>query len=179
FDVRYHAYSRYGSVYVGREAVLEKIVWTDEGWPTFENNASYSRERAAWDFTDNFDAELNPLWQWRVTQDIDYRTGVEGLMLQSSTENEQLGTLLVQPTRSPGYDLTATVDLSKTGPKVQGGIALIGGADNSFVAPVAGIGISTNQEGVQVWRTVNQETEILGQVPTSDQQRLPLPMKVS
>jgi len=179
FYFLYHAYSRDGSVYVGREAVLEKIVWTDEGWPTFENNASYSRDRAAWDFTDNFEAELNPLWQWRVTQDIDYQTGDEGLMLQASTENEQLGTLLVQPTRSPSYELTATVDLSETGLNVEGGIVLIGGADNSFGAPVAGIGISANQEAVRVWRTVNQETEILGEAPISDQQKVPLRMKVS
>lgn len=179
FYFLYHAYSMDGSVYVGREAVLEKIVWTEDGWPTFENNLSYSRERTAWDFTDNFDSDLNPLWQWRVTQNIDYQTSDKGLMLQASTENEQLGTLLVQPTRSPDYELTATVDLSEAGQDVQGGIALIGGADNSFGAPVAGIGISTNQETVQVWQTVNRETEILGEITLPDQQTVPLRMKVS
>lgn len=179
FYFLYHAYSMDGSVYVGREAVLEKIVWTEDDWPTFENDASYSRKRETWDFMDNFDSDLNPLWQWRVTQNINYQTGDEGLMLQASTENEQLGSLLVQPTRSPDYELSATVDLSETGQDVQGGIALIGGADNSFGAPVAGIGISANQEAVQVWKTVNQETEILGKAPISDQQPVPLRMKVS
>lgn len=179
FYFLYHAYSRDGSVYVGREAVLEKIEWTEDGWPTFGNDASYSREREAWDFTENFDSDLNPLWQWRVTQDIGYQSGDEGLMLQASTKNEQLGTLLVQPTWSPDYELTATVDLSETGQDAQGGIALIGGADNSFGAPVAGIGISVNQKTVQVWQAVNQETKILGEATLSDQQRVPLRMRVS
>lgn len=179
FYFLYHAYSTDGSVDVGREAVLERIIWTEDGWPTFENNARYSREREDWDFTDSFGSDLNPLWQWRVTQDIDYQTGEEGLMLQASAENEQLGTLLVQPTRSPDYELTATVDLNETGERAQGGIALIGGADNSFGAPVAGVGISASKQAVQVWQTVSGVTEILGEISLPNRKIVPLRMKVS
>ncbi|MCW9708129.1 family 43 glycosylhydrolase [Fodinibius salsisoli] len=169
FYFLYHAYSKDGSVFVGREAVLEKIQWTENNWPTFDNDALYSRSREAWDFSDDFQKELDPLWQWRVTQDIDYKTGESGLMVRASRVNQDLGTLLVQPTRSLNYEISATIGLRETGEDAKGGIALVGGADNSFGAPVAAIGISTDQNGVQVWRTVNRETEILGEaeIPNS------------
>lgn len=178
FYFLYHAYSTEGSVYVGREAVLARIEWTEDGWPTFGSGTAYNREYGSWDFTDDFKSDLNPLWQWRVTQDIEYVTGADGLMLQASTENEGLGTLLVQPTSSPSYDISAVIGLTGTGAGAQGGIALIGGADNSFGAPVAGIGISAGQEAVQVWRTVNNETEILGETAVSGQQDVALRMQV-
>lgn len=176
----YHAYSTDGSVYVGREAVLEQIKWTEDGWPTFDNDAEYNRDREAWDFTDNFANELDPLWQWRVTQDIDYQTGEEGLRIRASEDNQDLGTLLVQQTRSPDYEISATIDLAETGDNSRGGIALVGGADNSFGAPVAAIGISASRDQIQLWRTVNKETEILGEKGLTDSNRqVSLKMQVS
>lgn len=157
----YHAYSREGSVYVGREAVLERIRWTDDGWPVFQNEARYTRSRESWNFTDTFQGDLNPLWQWRVTQDIRYRTGPDGLMLQASDKNQALGTLLVQPTSSPNYVISTTIGLDATEPGTRAGVGLIGGADNSFGAPVAGIGISAGKGSVQLWKTVNKERTVL------------------
>jgi beta-xylosidase len=180
FYFLYHAYSKDGSVYVGREAVLEKIKWTENNWPTFDNDVKYSRDRTAWDFSDNFKNELNPLWQWRVTQDIDYQTGEKGLMIRASRANQDLGTLLVQPTRSPNYEVSTTIDLTQTGEDADGGVALVGGADNSFGAPVAAIGISASHGGVHVWRTVNKETETLGETETRDSKKaVTLKMQVS
>ncbi|MEX2477162.1 MAG: family 43 glycosylhydrolase [Gracilimonas sp.] len=158
----YHAYSRDGSVYVGREAVIEKFVWTEDGWPVFENDAEYNRSRGAWDFSDDFTGEeLDPLWQWRVTQDIEFETGEEGLKLQASNENENLGTLLVQQTRSPDYDISSIIDLSNSDENTKGGIALVGAANNGFGAPVAAIGISAQQGQIEVWETRDQETTII------------------
>ncbi len=159
----YHAYSRKGGVFVGREAVLEKLVWNEEGWPVFENNAVYNRETAAWDRSEDFTTGMDPLWQWRVTQDISYSTGLDGLFLQASRENEDLGTLLVQPMTSPDYEISAKVDLKNTGEQAAGGLALVGAADNSFSAPVAATGISAGNNKIFVWQTVNRETEILAE----------------
>ncbi|MBD3617357.1 MAG: family 43 glycosylhydrolase [Gracilimonas sp.] len=158
----YHAYSRDGSVYVGREAVLEKFVWTEDGWPVFENDAEYNRSRGAWDFSDNFSGdELNLLWQWRVTQDIEFETGSNGLIIHASRENEDLGTLLVQQTRSPDYDISAVIDVSNSDENAKGGVALVGAANNGFGAPVAAIGISAQSGEVEVWETRNRETTIM------------------
>lgn len=179
FYFLYHAYSMEGTVYVGREAVLEKIEWTDDDWPVFKNNAEYSRSRSAWNFSTDFNSGLNPLWQWRVTQDIEYKTGPEGLMIAASHKNQDLGTLLVQPTTSPDYEISTTVGLEHVQNDAQGGIALIGAADNSFGAPVAAIGISSSPNSIKVWQTVEEETEILHEQPLGDQQTIDLKMKVS
>jgi xylan 1,4-beta-xylosidase len=159
----YHAYSTEGSVYVGREGVLEKIEWTEDGWPTFENTAEYNRPKASINFVDNFQDSLNPIWQWRVTQDIEYETGENGLLLGASRENNDLGSLLVQPSKSPDYEMAATIDLSRTGENAAGGIALIGAAHNGFGAPIAAMGISVGNEEVKVWQTIEGETEIINQ----------------
>ncbi|MEX0720374.1 MAG: family 43 glycosylhydrolase [Balneolaceae bacterium] len=165
----YHAYSRDGSVYVGREAVLEKFIWNEEGWPVFENDASYNRERGTWDFSDDFsDGKLNPLWQWRVTQKIDFQTGSEGLMLGSSLENEDIGTLLVQQTRSPDYEISADIDLANSDDEASGGIALVGAANNGFGAPVAAIGISAGKDVIEIWETRDGENNTLEKTSLSD-----------
>ncbi|UCS91826.1 family 43 glycosylhydrolase [Echinicola marina] len=144
----YHAYSTQGSVFVGREGVLEKIKWTEEGWPIFENNASYDREKVSLTFSDDFNPELNPIWQWRVTQDIQYSTGENGLLLKASEENEGLGSLLVQTSTSTEYEIEVGIDPSNS--DAMGGLLLVGGANNGFGAPVAGFGIGIVDDKVQV-----------------------------
>lgn len=172
----YHAYNTEGSVYVGRQGVLEKIEWTDDNWPILANNASYERSKASLEFTDNFKKRLDPVWQWRVTQDIQYETGKKGLKLQASEENETLGTLLVQGTKSLDYQYEATVIPDG---KAAAGLAVIGGANNGFGAPPAGMGISVKGNQLILWETINQKTrEIATQtIPESKEVKLILSMK--
>jgi xylan 1,4-beta-xylosidase len=159
----YHAYSSEGSVYVGREAVLEKIVWTDDAWPTFRNDAEYNRAKASINFEDQFREGLDPIWQWRVTQDIDYKTGEHGLLLGASRENKDLGSLLVQPSKSPDYAMSAIIDLSRSGAETAGGLALVGAAHNGFGAPIAAMGISAEKGAVKVWQTIEGKTQIFSE----------------
>lgn len=176
----YHAYHTKGSVYVGREGVLEKIVWTEDGWPVFENAALYNRDKETLTYEENFQSELSPVWQWRVTQNINYETGENGLMLGASRENNDLGTLLVQPSQSPNYEMLATVDLSQTGDQAAGGIALVGAAHNGFGAPIAAMGISAGQNVMRVWQTIEGNTEVISEAPLKNaNDTLALKMEVS
>lgn len=157
----YHSYNTAGDVYVGRQGVLEKIYWDENGWPIFKNDTKYDREMESLDFTDDFSApDLNPLWQWRVTQQkIDYSTGEYGLKLKASTENEQIGTLLVQQTKSLNYNLTTEIDLNNSGKNTYSGVALVGGANNRFGAPLAAIGITAGNGKIEVWKNAASEYE--------------------
>ena len=155
----YHAYSREGGVYVGREAVLERIIWGEDGWPVFRNNAQYNREIDTWDFSSDFADGLDPLWQWRVTQEINFETNEDGLILEASRENEDLGSLLVRQTTSPNYEMVVTIGHEQTGGNEAGGIAVVGAAHNGFAAPVAATGISTDNGRITVWETRDRETE--------------------
>lgn len=175
----YHAYSAAGSVYVGREGVLEKINW-EGGWPVFANNATSNHSRETLNFADDFKTGLNPLWQWRVTQDIQYHTNEEGLFLGASRENGDIGSLLVQPTRSPNYGITVTIDPENSGEKAEGGIALVGAAHNGFGAPIAAMGISVGDNNIKVWQTIDGTTEVLGNVAIADKNDpIDLKMQVS
>src|SRR5690606_1660939 len=176
----YHAYSTQSDVYVGRQGVLEKIQWTEDGWPVVANDAVFSRETGSLDFSDDFQsADLLPIWQWRVTQDIAYKTGPEGLKLGASQDNANLGTVLVQLTKTLDYHATATLDLSATGSGAEGGVALVGADNNGFGAPLAAIGISASKSGVKVWKTTKGETTVLGESPLpANASALPLRMEV-
>lgn len=162
FYLLYHAYNTKGSVYVGRQGVLEKMLWTDDGWPYFKNAASYNRE-ASNNFRDDFADGLDPAWQWHVTQDIQYKTGKNGLLLGASKENNDIGSLLVQHTKSTDYTIVATIDLRSTGENSEGGVALIGAANQGFGAPVASIGISAGNGKIKVWETKDGVTKFFGE----------------
>ena len=171
-----HAYNQEGSVYVGRQGVLQKVEWTADEWPVFANDEKYDRSKESLEFTDNFKKRLDPVWQWRVTQDIQYETGKKGLKLQASEENETLGTLLVQGTKSLDYQYEATVIPDGN---AAAGLAVIGGATNGFGAPVAGMGISVKGNQLILWETINQNTkEIATQtIPENKEVKLILSMK--
>ncbi|MBD3630195.1 MAG: family 43 glycosylhydrolase [Cyclobacterium sp.] len=157
----YHAYNDEGSVYVGREGVLEKLTWTEDQWPVFENEATYSREKGMIDFKDTFEDGLDPLWQWRVTQNIKFDTGDNGLLLKASDENENMGSLLVQSTKSTNYDVESTINMDQTDAK--GGVLLVGAANNGFGAPIAGIGIAASKNGLELFEIRDQKETILQQ----------------
>lgn len=171
-----HAYNQEGSVYVGRQGVLQKVEWTADEWPVFANDEKYERSKASLEFTDNFKKRLDPIWQWRVTQDIQYETGKKGLRLQASEENETLGTLLVQGTKSLDYQYEATVIPDG---KAAAGLAVIGGANNGFGAPPAGMGISVKGNQLILWETINQKTREIAAVtiPANKQVKLILNME--
>ena len=171
-----HAYNTTGSVYVGRQGVLQKVEWTSDNWPVFANNEGYTRSMASLEFTDDFRKRLDPVWQWRVTQDIQFKTGKKGLFLQASEENESLGTLLVQGTKTLDYRYEATVFPNSD---AEAGLAVIGGASNKFGAPVAGMGISVKGNQVMLWETIDQETKVIATqtIPSSKEIQLILAMK--
>ena len=161
----YHAYSREGSVYIGRQGVLEKILWSEDKWPEFKNAQTLNRPKEKLNFQDQFHNALNPVWQWRVTQDLSYATGEEGLMLSASTENDNIGSLLVQSVRLSDYQFVADVNLSNTGINSEGGICLVGAENNFINAPLSGVGISASHNLVKVWKTNSQETLVIGELP--------------
>ena len=154
----YHAYNSIGSVFVGREGLLQKIYWTEDGWPTFKNDVIYNRPSETIDIVDTFKTKLNSAWKWKVTQDIDYKTTSKGLLLKASKENNDIGTMLVQKTKTTEYQMYVTIDLKSSTKSAQGGLALIGAENNGFNAPVAAMGISACDGKVFVWETRNNQT---------------------
>lgn len=163
----YHAYETIGGDYIGREGLLSKIHWANDGWPFFnmENKIDSANNRV--NFHDDFKGALQPCWQWRATQKLSYATGDDGLMLAASTENDLLGSLLAQPVKSQDFEVIATIDLGMSGNAVNGGILLIGATNNSFGAPMAGVGISAGHDLIEVWITSASDKKIYEAVPAA------------
>lgn len=161
----FHSYKTVGGDYVGREGLLEELYWTDDDWPYFERTTEMTLENNRIDYFDDFSKALEPYWQWRATQKLSYATGENGLMLAASAENDLLGSLLAQPVKSMNFEVTATIDLSMSGPDVKGGILLIGATNNGFGAPMAGLGITAGHDLIEVWITSGQEKNVYEAVP--------------
>ncbi|RXH57791.1 family 43 glycosylhydrolase [Granulicella sibirica] len=109
----YHAYPREGTIYIGREAVLDQIAWSPDGWPTI-NAGQGPNERgldrlAPVDFEDNFESRtLAPSWQWPVNTYPTITTG-HGELHLTIPANRQSAMIAVPAPAIPGY--TATVSL--------------------------------------------------------------------
>ena len=160
FYYLYHAYNQAGSVYVGREGVLEKINWTADGWPIFANDASYDREASSTDYTDQFNT-MAQVWRWRVNQPVAASVGSDGLLLTASQGNDGIGSLLVQPITSINYEVTARVAVKTTNEQTGASITMVGGANNRFGAPIAGIGIGVFGSEVKAWRIAKDDAQVL------------------
>jgi len=139
---------------------LEKINWTPDGWPVFANDATHNRDVASVDYTDNFET-LNPVWRWRVNLPAAYRVGSDGLFLTASQANDGIGALLVQPITSIAYDVSATVVTKTTSERAGASVTMVGGANNRFGAPIAGIGIGVFGTKVKVWRIAKDDIQSL------------------
>jgi len=87
-------------------------------------------------------------------------------MLSASNENDLLGSILGQPVKSMNFEVIATIDLTNSGPNVDGGILLIGATDNRFGATMAGVGISAGNDLISVWITSGHEKNIYEAVPS-------------
>ncbi len=112
----YHAYPVEGTVFVGREAILDEIRWRPDGWPVI-NAGKGPRGSSATPpirFVDRFTAPvLDPAWQWPVNTIPAILTGIsthnEGALHLRIPTGRQSAMLAVPAPGNPRY--TATVCL--------------------------------------------------------------------
>jgi beta-xylosidase len=154
----YHAYQPKDFVYVGRQAMLDEVVWGADGWPQINNGRGPSAvapspyntrdARAGLRFFDDFlSRTLNPGWQWPQGNVPDFRVERGSLVLSAAGEAEgnPAAAVLARLTTSGDYVATAVVDLR--GQKGTAGLSAYGDSDNSL-----GVGVTAG-ETVVVWRS--------------------------
>ena len=126
----YHAYPANGTVYLGRESVLDQITWSDDGWPVIndakgpsggDTNTNVTQPAFADGFTDS---HLNMGWQWPIRRAPHWQVGDGTLTLQPSSD--AIPVFIAHSLVAPTY--TAIV-----GVKGAGGLGVIGGAHNQIV----------------------------------------------
>lgn len=157
----YHSYRKRRDTFnVGREAVLDQVVWGDDGWPQVNGGAGPSsiapaplgvakKEEA--EFFDGFNApRLGPDWQWPMTNAQSARVEVEDgghLVLAPlyAFGDELTGAVLARRTTTGDYAATALLDARGTAPSVRAGLAAYGWEDSA-------VGVSLILGKLVVWR---------------------------
>ncbi|HWR14646.1 MAG TPA: family 43 glycosylhydrolase [Terriglobales bacterium] len=170
----YHAYNKRGSVYVGREPVVDEILWQDTGWP-FVKGAGVSVSAPAplgvggknleYTVDDKFSGlALDPLWHWPLNSPPKITVG-NGLKLSPSTNPQTfLAAVIARATVSPDYTAETEVLAPAKG---HAGISAFGDLNNAI-----GIGVQNGTLTLWELRENKMRTLATGKVRKSAPVRL-------
>lgn len=130
----YHAYRKSESAFfLGREALLDQVVWGPDGWPKINDGRgpsgrrTFGKERQADSLLDEFEGgNLGNLWQWpQQNQPSIIVTG--GWLTLSATgrdARDALAAVVSQRVTSPTFIVTTSIDSSVIEPSAVAGLAI-------------------------------------------------------
>jgi xylan 1,4-beta-xylosidase len=150
----YHAYPEGGTIYVGREAILDEITWPAPevdgrpGWPSINAGRGPGEAGPAEliDFVERFETpELGASWQWPVNTHPTIRTGNGGLTLGIPLESPlaagPVESAMVAVPRPAGLGYRACVSLEvpeAAEPALWAGLSVVGDPFNTIGLGVRG-----------------------------------------
>jgi xylan 1,4-beta-xylosidase len=163
----YHAYSEAGSTAVGRQVLLDRLVWGPDGWPAVAHNGvptlralsplSVPQQPRPQPFTDDFQGRfLTAGWNWnsaRPVMHVDGRAG--GRLWLAPPRNRTEGAV----GRQPGVQTwTAETDIGGRRGGASAGIA-------AFADPEHALGVEVRGSRAVAWRREGSATITLGALP--------------
>jgi xylan 1,4-beta-xylosidase len=155
----YHAYPAVGTVYLGRESVLDAVDWGSDGWPTFNSGHGPSGGLLPGDaaaaqkpFVDDFQSlTLDPEWKWPIGRAPIFHVGDGRLVLEASADEGPV--CLGRSLMASAYVATVGVD---TRGGAEGGLGLIGNAESRLV-------LSAHGKHLELFRVTSKAREALWQ----------------
>lgn len=174
----YHAFNKNYDVFVGREGIIEEVKQGEDGWPVLHNATTANRPKTDLDFFDNFqkDEKLNLVWQWPSKLQRPAVNFEDGLRLQASENNHELGTFLGQYIKSVDFDIITEVEASAA----PTGICLAGAIVKSkWPGEVGGIGIMASKDGYVVFSNLEGKYTVLSQSSQLLSGNIKLKMKIN
>ena len=165
----YHAYHPRDFVYVGRQALLDEVVWGADGWPVINGGRGPSaqaasplgaRERnAESSFFDDFIApQLRLGWQWPQANEpvarVEPRRG-GWLILAPTTGHagDAAGAVLARTTTTGDYVATTLIDTRALRQNELAGLAAYGDGENAL-----GVSVDASR-AVSLWRREKNENK--------------------
>ena len=132
----YHAYPAAGTVYMGRESVLDEIHWGPDGWPTINGGNGPSGSSglshavdAQKPFVDDFrQPSLDPEWKWPIRHAPIFNAGKGRLTIDAP--KDEVPVFIARSPMAAAYIATVGVDASGT---AEAGLGVIGDARNQLV----------------------------------------------
>ena len=163
----YHSYRKRRDTFnVGRESVLDQIVWGADGWPQVNGGDGPSSvapaplgvaEKEEAEFFDDFDAAaLGPQWQWPMNNPPAARVeaGRGGHLFLApgagAGADEYTAAVVARRTTSGDYTATALLDARGTAAGVRAGLSAYGWRDGA-------LGVAAGGGRVFVWRREGRE----------------------
>lgn len=154
----YHAYDPKDTNYVGRQALLDEVNWTGDGWATINNGKGASKQAAAplgvaerneeYRFADEFDKPtLRFGWQWQQNNVPNYRIDSGFLELSPNAANaaNPIGAIMGYWTTVGSYTATTMIDAQAVKSGAIAGISAYGDNENAL-----GFGLQDGK--IVVWR---------------------------
>lgn len=146
----YHAYSTAGTIFTGREGMLDEVKFGADGWPTINNGNGPSvkmisplgaaQKVSGASYTDDFTGKnLESGWQWPQHREPGHRLENGKLLLAvNGPETNYLAAVLARSTLSVDYVATTTIDPKslKSGSAV--GLCAFGDSENAMGAVFQG-----------------------------------------
>jgi beta-xylosidase len=160
--------------HIGREALLDEVVWNDNGWPTINAGRGPSgtaaapvspavRRAAQTEFFDGFTStQLGASWQWPMANEqearVDAASGFLTLAPVRPGSDNLTGAVLAERAGSGDYVATTLVDTRGMTANATAGLAAYSWRDNA-----AGVSVSRGQ--VFVWRRDGRDRQAGASVP--------------
>ncbi len=174
----YHAYRKRPDAFnIGREALLDRVEWTKDGWATINGGRgasdtaslpfSWAKQEKNLGFIDEFDAfVLNPNYQLPLSpsEKIDLKAGTLAFGADDMSE-------AVIATRTVSGNYTATTFVKSANMAAD---EIVGLAGYSWRGNVVGIGFGTGK--VSVYRRENGKQEVAASADVSNTQNIYLRM---
>lgn len=153
----YHAYSTSGSIFTGREGMLDEVSFGADGWPTINGGKGPSVQAAApvgvaqhkaeIGFSDTFSAStLEAGWQWPQDREPDHELQPGHLLLRANRSSTNLiAAVLARSTTAADYVATAVVETRPLKPGWVAGLCAFGDDHNAT-------GLAVSKDGLMAWR---------------------------
>lgn len=168
----YHAYPAVGTVFLGRESVIDPITWAADGWPAVNRGLGVSGGKGTRSagspphprqasFIDNFSSPLlSPEWKWPIEHPASVKVGGGSLTLSPSGASE----ITVVAGAMLAINYVATVGI-KAGDTPERGLAVIGNRRSTVALTRLG-------DKLQLTSVTGDHTQTLWQSPVTQVQLL-------
>lgn len=163
----YHAYHPKDTAYVGRQALLDEIVWTPDGWVSINKGNGPSSTATAphgiaeadeeYRFFDDFNSpKLQFGWQWLQSSIPDYRIGGGFLNLTPNQSQRQnpIGGVMAYSTTRGSYTATTMIESDSVSAGAVAGISAFGDGDNA-------LGAGLRDGKIIVWRREKNQHNVV------------------
>ncbi len=153
----FHGYSQDGTVFTGRQGLLAKLEWSDHNKPVFDFIKNDSEDAES-----SFSLDFKKIKRSAVFGQWDFRNSIPKIELNSTglhlfpgeIKANHVGSVLTWRPASKTYDITAKLDLLKSGQELLKGVVIYGDKDRA-------LGLSVQGKKVIVWQASGEEYKIL------------------